>query len=100
MSVSLKKVLQIIKKNESRLKTEFQVASLFLFGSIVRGDYKKGSDIDVLVDFSTSEVGLFEVVRLQQFLSNELKREVDLVTQGAVLDWMRESIEKECVRAA
>ena len=34
-----------------RLRREYAVASLGLFGSSVRGEQRKGSDLDVLVEF-------------------------------------------------
>jgi predicted nucleotidyltransferase len=96
----LKRAIKLIKKHEVQLRDQFQVKELYLFGSIVRNELKKASDIDVLVEFSTQKIGLFEFVQLQDFLATLLGRPVDLVTPGAVVDWMKDQIERERVRAA
>ena len=91
-----KQVLTIIKKQKSVLD-EFGVRSLSLFGSFAREESKKGSDIDILVEFNRP-VGLFEFARLKLYLEKKLGREVDLVTPEALRDEMREDILREALR--
>lgn len=77
------------------------VKALYLFGSIVRGEDKPGSDVDILVEFEPeARVGLFGMVRLQRDLSEILGRPVDLVTPDALHKAMKDRILKEAVRAA
>jgi len=58
------KVLQILRENRDTL-ARFHVRSLSLFGSVLRGEAKPGSDIDILVEFEPgAAVGLFEFIRL------------------------------------
>ena len=52
-----------------------------LFGSVVRGDDKPGSDIDLLVDVA-SNVDLLGLARCQARLESLLKAPVDLVPAG------------------
>ncbi len=78
---------------------EFGVASLYLFGSVARGEATEDSDIDVLVDFDRP-VGYFELARLQHHLEALLSTPVDIVTPGGLRASMRDRILREAVRAA
>lgn len=91
-------VLSLLKSHKRRLK-KFGVHSLSIFGSIVRNQARKNSDVDILVDFE-KPVGLFEFARLKLYLEELLGREVDLVTPEALRKELREDILKEAIRAA
>ena len=97
--MNVKKISTILKKNQDRLKNEFKVKSLHLFGSAASGKFKKGSDIDLLVQFY-EPIGIFEFVALKDFLQKTLKSPVDLVTQDAIRPWMVSDIERTSVRVA
>jgi len=57
------------------------IASLALFGSVLRDDFRPDSDVDVLVEFEPGHVPGFAFVRVQQELSTLMEgRTVDLVT--------------------
>lgn len=92
--------MEILSRNKTRLRG-FKVSSLFLFGSVVRGEAGPGSDVDILVEFNhDARVGLFEFVRLQAFLSEILGCHVDLVTSDALHPMLKDKIMREIVRAA
>jgi len=94
------KVLQILRENRDTL-ARFHVRSLFLFGSVLRGEAKPGSDIDFLVEFEPgAAVGLFEFIRLKRELSDLLGMEVDLGTPDALHHALKEDILKEAVHVA
>jgi predicted nucleotidyltransferase len=90
----------IIQENRKILK-DHHVKSIYLFGSIVRGEDKPGSDIDIMVEFQPdARVGLFGMARLQRQLSVILSRSVDLTTRDALPRALRDRITREAVRAA
>ena len=91
-------VLSLLKSRKRRLK-KFGVHSISIFGSIVRNQAHKNSDVDILVNFE-KPVGLFEYARLKLYLEELLGREVDLVTPEALRKELREDILKEAIRAA
>ena len=64
------------------------------FGSVVRGDEREDSDIDILIEFS-GEKTLLDLVELQQALEKALGRKVDLVTRRSVHAPLKDLIEKE-----
>ena len=65
----------------------WRVAELALFGSVVRADFGPDSDVDVLISFDAgARHTLFDIVRMQDELSEVFGRDVDLVTRAAVED--------------
>lgn len=93
-------VIALLKQNINGLQV-FHVEALYLFGSVVRGDEKQTSDIDILVEFKKdAHIGLFEFSRLQRTLSEMLGCDVDLVTAEALHKGIKGQIMEEAVRAA
>lgn len=88
----------LLQAHERELR-ELGVGSLALFGSVVRGEAKAGSDVDVLVRFS-KPVGFFEFLDTKTFLENLLGLPVDLVTEDALKPQLRDRIVAEAVRVA
>jgi len=72
------------------------VKTLAVFGSVARGDHSKHSDLDILVDFAIP-VGLFDFIRLKNFLEEITHCRVDLVTPDALRPEMKDTILKEAV---
>ena len=78
------------------LRERFKVETIGIFGSYVRGEQKRKSDLDVLVEFSEPP-SLFEFVDLEDFLSQKLGIKVDLVMKDSLKPRIRDSILKEAV---
>jgi predicted nucleotidyltransferase len=67
-----------------------------IFGSWGRNEQKKGSDIDILVEFE-EPVGLLDFVALENYLSGLLGIKVDLVMKSALKQRIGKQILKEVV---
>ncbi len=65
-----------------------------LFGSLVRGETHKGSDVDILVEIDT-DISLLDFVGIKQELEKVLKRKVDLLEYDAVKPGLRGKIRQE-----
>jgi hypothetical protein len=78
------------------LRERFKVETIGIFGSYVRGEQKRKSDLDVLVEFSEPP-SLFEFVEIEDFLSQKLGLKVDLVMRDSLKPRIRDSILKEAV---
>lgn len=65
------------------LRRRYPVAQLGVFGSYARGEQKKGSDLDLLVDFD-GPIGIFAYVALEDELGRRLGVPVDLVSRSAL----------------
>ena len=86
-------ILQTLKRHRIGIK-ECGVRKLALFGSYARGNAKKGSDIDFLVEFNKGR-GLFDdYTRLRRILHTVLKREIDLVKPTLIREELREAIQR------
>ena len=72
-----------LRQELPHLQQEYAVQSLGLFGSYVRGEQRKGSDLDVLIEFSQTP-GIFRILELERMLSSLLGVTVDLVHKDAV----------------
>ena len=77
--------------------TEFcklnQIRELSAFGSVLRDDFDKDSDIDLLVDFEPdARIGFLTVSRLSRELSAILERKVDLVPKAGLKPDLRERV--------
>ena len=80
----------------SRLK-KFDPQKVGIFGSFARGDNKKGSDIDILVEFKKIP-SLLALIKLENDLSEILGTKVDIVTTGALKNKrIKESIKKDLI---
>jgi hypothetical protein len=77
-----------IKIDASRLEAfcrRWKIRELAAFGSVLRGDFRSGSDVDLLVSFTPdAQVGLLEHATMQAELSELLGRKVDLVSRRAI----------------
>lgn len=78
-----KPVLQKIAQKVIPILKEAGVTKSSIFGSFVRGDNKKGSDVDILVEVPRG-TGLFEFINLQIKLEKALKKKVDLGTYKSI----------------
>ena len=87
--------LRKLKLLHDELK-RFKVREIGLFGSVVRGEQKLTSDLDVLVDFA-DDADLFDLVGLGLFLEEKLGCKVDVVPRRALRQELRDQVLKEVV---
>lgn len=88
-------VLEIKKKITSILKRH-DVKKAAVFGSYVRGEENKKSDIDILIEFEkNSDKSLLDLVALKLDLEEVLKRKVDVVEYSTIKPVLRKNILKE-----
>ena len=83
------KILPILKKND--------VIKASIFGSFARGEDKKGSDLDMLVEFNEPK-GMFHRIGLKYELEKILGKKVDLLTYGGVNPRLEKYIYKDEIK--
>ena len=82
-----------------RLRQEFCVNTLAVFGSVSRGDSHQNSDVDFLVQFSGQAT--FDLyMSLKCFLEDLIGCPIDLVTQDGIRSETRSFIEGDLRRVA
>ena len=95
---SIDDIQRILREHIAELSEKYGIQSLELFGSYVRGEQKRGSDIDILVEFGQGRSPtLFSFVALEQELTDLLGGKVDLVEKRSLKPVLRHRILHEAV---
>ena len=85
--------IRIPKRKIRDFCQRYEVQRLALFGSVLRGDFRPDSDIDVLVVFDPSaRVTFLTLGRMKRELSEIFQSPVDLVPQDGLKPAIREIV--------
>ena len=76
-------IISIIRTSKPEIEARYGVMRVGLFGSYVREQQRKKSDIDILVSFDR-DIDPFEFIDLREFLGLRLHHKVDLVMGKAL----------------
>ena len=90
-------VLAQINGNLEKIKRDYAVRRIGLFGSVARDEGNQDSDVDVLVEFT--EPTFDHYMDLKFYLEGLLGRDVDLVMADTVKPRIKGTIEREVVYA-
>ncbi len=82
MSSELASIKDILTKLKPQLIKKYPIASIGLFGSVVRDDFTKNSDVDIIVEFN-DKIGI-EFISLADELEEKLNYKVDLVSRNGI----------------
>ncbi len=97
--LDVKEVEQIIMKlgkDKQNLRKKYGVKKVGVFGSYVREEQKRKSDLDILIEFK-EPVSLFEFLALERHLSELTDKKVDLVMKSALKPRIGRHITREVV---
>jgi hypothetical protein len=89
-------ILSSLKKLKEEVRNEYSVKTIGVFGSVARDEQTGKSDIDLLVEFS-KPVGFVTFMRLENFLSERLGKQVDLVTSDSLKPVIRQDVLAEVI---
>ena len=81
---SLDDIKKVLQQHKPELSEKWKVRSLGIFGSYVRGEAGKSSDLDLLVEIDDPKMGLLKFIALEHYLSDLLGVKVDLVEKQAL----------------
>jgi predicted nucleotidyltransferase len=83
---------------------KYGIQELSIFGSSIRDDFSIESDIDFLVSFDENfDISLFDIMNLEDELSELLEREVDIVEKESLKNPIRKNkilLTREIIYAA
>lgn len=91
-----KKIEEALKQRKKELAEKYKVKEIGIFGSFVRGEQKKKSDVDILVEFEEVP-DLFRFLELERYLEGILGLKVDLVRRKALREELKSIILNEVV---
>jgi predicted nucleotidyltransferase len=92
--MSLDEIKKVLRNYKVVLQDKYHVNTLGLFGSYIQGKQTRGSDLDILVDF-TAPISLFEFIDMEEELSKLLNVKVDLVSRNALKPYIGKRILNE-----
>ena len=73
------------------------IQKLSLFGSVLRDDFAKESDVDVLVEFEPGKTPGLAIITMEDELSNIINRQIDLRTSADLSRYFREQVLAEAM---
>lgn len=84
-------IIKLLQEHSDILR-RYNVKRIGLFGSYLRGEEKKESDIDFLVEFGEPDFDNF--MNLSFWLEDLFGRKVELITNGSLSPYIQPYIEK------
>lgn len=86
----------ILQEHKHELENEYGVKTIGVFGSYIKNQEQKSSDLDILIEFQKA-IDLFTFVHLKNHLSELLNINVDLVMKKSLKPKIGKRILKEVV---
>jgi len=93
---SLDEIREIIRQHRNLIADKYGVDVVGIFGSYVRSEQERQSDIDLLAEI-LRPISLLEMVGAEIYLSETLGIKVDLVPKRSVREELRDKILEETV---
>jgi len=88
--------LPLLATHKPQLARQFGVSSLALFGSTARGQAHDGSDVDILISFTTAATSK-QYFGARFYLEDVLQCPVDLVTDKALREELRPYVARDAI---
>jgi predicted nucleotidyltransferase len=79
---NIEEIKNILSKHKVELREKYKIKEIGVFGSYARGEQRKGSDIDILVELE-QPLGL-KFINLADYLEEILGESVEVVTPFAL----------------
>jgi hypothetical protein len=89
-------ILNTLKQHRVFLENKYKIKKIGVFGSFARGEAKRKSDIDIIVDFYEVP-DLLEFINLERYLQRILKRKIDLIRKPVLRKELKKRILKEVI---
>lgn len=97
--MTLEKALSILRANQEMLRAR-GVVHAAIFGSVVRGESRPDSDVDVLIQVDAARrIGLFGYAGLCEDIRDLFAARVDVVNTNTIRPRLRDAILGEAVYA-
>lgn len=96
MKKDLNEIINIIRTAIPYIKSIYGVSSIEVFGSYVKNQNNRNSDLDLLVTYSKTP-SLLKFIELKNYLTDLLQIEVDLVMKNSLKPGLRQNILNESI---
>ena len=93
---TIEELKKILAKYKGELEEKYGIREIGIFGSYIKNEQIKTSDVDILVEFSQgSKVTLLDFIHIENYLSDLLEVKVDLVEKSTLKPRIGKRILKE-----
>jgi predicted nucleotidyltransferase len=92
-------ILHILKDNKKTLSEKYGVTDIAVFGSYVRDEHKRKSDIDIFVEMKPKFRTFDNFMDLKFYLQKITSKKIDLVIKNSIRKELKPAILKEAVHA-
>lgn len=96
MNKELIKIIKKITQLKPILKEKYCINEIGIFGSYVKNQQTKDSDIDILVDF-TDDIDIFTVADLINMLNSVFGKKIDIVNKKTLRPKISKNILSEVI---
>lgn len=91
---TFQEIKKILTENKEKIRGNYKVKRLGIFGSYVRGDQREDSDVDILVTFE-EPISLLKLVNFENYLQDITGTKVDVIPEKSIRPELRENILNE-----
>ncbi len=97
--IDREEIIATLRTHQAELRRR-GVRHAALFGSLARGESKRTSDIDILIELDPqAPLGLFEYVGITQYLADLFPVRVDVANRSSLKPLVRPSVERDALYA-
>lgn len=89
-----KSILKVLADNKLKIN-QLGIKRIGLFGSYVREEQTKDSDVDLLVEFEKGKKNYRNLLKIYDFIESLLKKKIDIVTIESLSKHIGPYIKKE-----
>ncbi len=97
MALTSHEIIEYLRESSDRLRREYGVTRIGVFGSVARGDASEGSDLDVIVDMEDPSFDRYMDLKFD--LEDRFGIPVDVVLRDTLKARLRPVVEREAMYA-
>jgi hypothetical protein len=94
---SIEEIVAYLRNNKRLFYDRFGVTRMGIFGSFIRNEQTRSSDIDMVVEIEKSRKNIHSFLQLKRFLEKELARGIDLGFEHSLKPMVREKIKGQII---
>jgi predicted nucleotidyltransferase len=95
-SQSKSNIVSVIK---AALKSDGRVEGAWLFGSVARGEARKDSDVDIMVELNKKKkYSFFDLADIAYRIEQKINRKVDLVEKGYLKNFAHDTAQNDWIK--
>ena len=98
MIINSQQILSYLSSNKERLKKEYHLTKIGIFGSIARNEQSKKSDIDLIVEFEENTLDLYTIkLKIKEEIQSKFNLPVDICREKYIKPVFRDQILSEAI---